>query len=86
MFFVMVDHVVGKKTYPRRVGQPTQSLFTASKIAIEKRGYILNESRDLMGQAYDHTLPSYIGSINKAPVSDNVQQLINIASGEDCYA
>jgi hypothetical protein len=82
MFFVMTDTVVGKLTYSRRVGAPTQSLFTASKIAIEKRGYILNESRDLMGQAHSPDLPGYIGSINKAPVDTR----INIGSGEDCYA
>jgi len=75
MFFVMKDYKIGSKVFSRRIGRSTRSLFTASKLAIDRRGYIMDEHRTCCGQAVNPTLPKYLGSINK----------INISSGEDCF-
>ena len=73
MFFAMVTHVEGNKHYPRRVGPMTQSFETAKRKAIQRKGYITDESGKMVAQAFDATLPRYIGN------------LTNIGSGEDCF-
>ena len=74
MYFTMVDHIEDGVTYSRRSGAMTPSFNVASSRAAKKRGYIVNEQGHMVGQAFDASLPRYIGSIN------------NISSGEDCYA
>jgi hypothetical protein len=74
MYFTMVDHTEDGKTYSRRSGAMTPSFNVARARAAKKRGYILNEQGHMVGQAFDASLPKYIGSIS------------NIGSGEDCYA
>lgn len=74
MYFTMVDHIEDGKTYSRRSGAMTPSFNAARNRAAKKRGYIVDEQGHMVGQAFDASLPKYIGTIN------------NIGSGEDCYA
>jgi len=74
MFFVLADQVENGKTYTSRVGRSTLSYDTAKNKAIKSKGFIVNESRKLIGQAMDPTLPLYVGDLR------------NIGSGEDSYA
>jgi hypothetical protein len=71
MFFVQADSVIDGVTYTRRVGNMTTSFSEAKAKAIKRRGYIVNESRKLIGQAMDETAPLFLGSLR------------NISSGED---
>ena len=71
MFFVQKDSVIDGVTYTRRVGEMTQSFNVAKNKAMKRRGYIVNESRKLIGQAMDPYAPLYLG------------ELCNISSGED---
>ena len=73
MFFVMKDIRMDKTTFSRRVQRPTMSLETATRCAIRHGGYILKEDHSLVGQAFNPSMPMYIG------------RSINIGSGEDCY-
>lgn len=73
MFFVMRDFVDLGKTFPRRVGSPTCSWSTAKRLALKHRGYIVNESRELMGQAMYPDAPRYLSNV------------VNVSSGEDVY-
>jgi hypothetical protein len=73
MFFTMVNHVYGGKHYPRRVGPMTNSFDTAKRKAVQRKGYIVDESGHMVAQAFDATLPRYVGS------------LTNIGSGEDAF-
>ena len=73
MFFTMVNHVVDGKTYQRRVGAMTQSFETAKRKAEKRKGYVVDEGGKLVAQAFDASLPRYIGT------------LVNISSGEDAY-
>lgn len=80
MYFTMVDHIEDGRTYSRRVGSMTPSFNTARNKAAKKRGYILNEQGHMVGQAFDASLPKYIGRIE-----GSINKLRNIGSGEDCY-
>lgn len=73
MFFTMVNHIENGRHYPRRFGQMTQSFETAKRKAVQRRGYITDESGKMVAQAFDASLPRYIGNI------------VNIGSGEDCF-
>jgi len=73
MFFAMVSHVEDGKTYTRRIGAMTQSFETAKRKAEKRKGYIVDECGKMVAQAFDASLPRYIGNIT------------NISSGEDAY-
>lgn len=73
MFFTMVNHEVHGKHYPRRFGQMTNSFEVAKRKAVQRKGYITDESGKMVAQAFDASLPRYVGNI------------INIGSGEDCF-
>lgn len=73
MFFAMVNHKVDGKNYPRRVGQMTQSFEQAKAKAMKRKGYITDESGHMVAQAFDDSLPLYVG------------KMVNIGSGEDAY-
>ena len=73
MYFTMTTHVEDGKTYSRRTGRMTLSFKQASKQAIKKHGYIVDEAGAIIAQAMNPDMPKYIGSI------------INVASGEDSY-
>jgi len=73
MFFVMKDIIFGGSCFSRRIKAPTVHIKTARAIAIKYKGYILNEDRELVGQAVNSSLPLYI------------DDTIDIGSGEDCY-
>jgi hypothetical protein len=74
MFFVQCDARIQGKTYTIRVGKMTTNWDEAKRKAIKRKGYIVNESRRLVGQAMDAGAPYYVG------------ELKNISSGEDSYA
>jgi hypothetical protein len=74
MFFVMTDKTIDGKTYTIRCGRMTISFDEARRKAVIRKGYIVNESNKIIGQAFDPELPRYIGSLK------------NIGSGEDCFA
>jgi len=74
MFFVQKDSLIDGKTYTSRVGNMTTSFEEAKRKAIKRKGYIVDESRRLIGQAMDETAPMYLG------------QLKYVGSGEDCFA
>lgn len=74
MFFVLADKVEDGKTYTSRVGKSTLSYDTARNKAMKCKGFIVNESRKLIGQAMDPSMPKYVGDLK------------NIGSGEDSYA
>lgn len=71
MFFVMVDIPFQGKVYQRRVGQMDTSFSKAVRKARRVSGYIVNENRDVVAQAYDPSYPRHVDS------------LVNISSGED---
>ena len=71
MYFVMQDTAMGLRVFSRRVGKPTMNLETAKRLAIARKGYILDQSHKMVGQAFAAHLPFYIG------------KKVNIASGED---
>jgi hypothetical protein len=73
MFFAMVNHKVDGKNYPRRVGAMTQSFETAKAKAVKRKGYITDESGNMVAQAFDESLPRFVGN------------MVNIGSGEDAY-
>jgi hypothetical protein len=73
MFFTMINHVEDGTTYQRRFGRMTKSFEVAKKKALERKGFIQDEGGNLVGQAFDPSLPKYVG------------KLINIGSGEDLY-
>ena len=74
MFFVQQDQRIHGKTYTVRIGKMTTSFEEARRKAIKRRGYIVDESRRLIGQAMDAYAPFYIGD------------KVNIGSGEDVYS
>ena len=73
MFFVMRDFVDVGKTFPRRVGSPTSNWTTAKRLALKHKGYIMNEGRELLGQAMCPNAPRYL------------ETTTYIGSGEDVY-
>lgn len=74
MFFAMVNHTEDGKNYPRRVGAMTPSFEKAKAKAVKRKGYVTDESGHIVAQAFDASLPRYIGN------------LVNIGSGEDAFA
>jgi len=86
MYFTMVDHVVDGKTYPRRVGVMTPSFKQASAKAVSRKGYVVDESNHIIGQAMSPFLPKYIGTdMGEVKGRSINNRLINISSGEDAY-
>ena len=73
VYFVMADTVVGLRTFSRRVGKSTLNLEVAKRLAVTHRGYILDQSHKMVGQAFAAHLPMYVG------------RKVSIASGEDCF-
>ena len=73
VYFVMADTVVGLRTFSRRVGKSTYNLEVAKRLAVTHRGYILDQSHKMVGQAFAAHLPMYVG------------RKVSIASGEDCF-
>jgi hypothetical protein len=71
MFFVMRDFVDVGKQYPRRIGSPTTDWSVAKRLCLKHQGYVMNESREMVGQAFDPAMPRYVGTV------------VNIGSGED---
>ena len=82
MYFTMIDIVENGKTFSRRAGAMTPSFNTARTKAAKKRGYVLDEQGHMVGQAFDPSLPKYIGDVT----SGSINKLVNIGSGEDCFA
>ena len=71
VYFVMADTVMGLRTFSRRVGSVTTNLEVAKRRAKACRGYILDQSHKMVGQAFAAHLPMYVG------------HKVSIASGED---
>lgn len=71
MYFVQVDERINGKTYTVRKGKMTTSFEKACRKAIQRRGYIVDETRRLVGQAVDIWAPMWVGNMQ------------NIGSGED---
>ena len=84
MYFTMVDFIADGKTYSRRAGSMTPSFNVARNKAAKKRGYIVDEQGHMVGQAFDASLPKFIGKVTCERGSIN--KLCNIGSGEDCFA
>ncbi len=82
MFFGMVSHKVDDKTYPRRVGQMSPSFDRVKALVVKKKGYILNEGGEMVGQAFDASLPRYVGPVDNGTINNVLK---NIGSGEDCF-
>lgn len=82
MFFGMVSHKVDDKTYLRRVGQMSPSFDRVKALVVKKKGYILNESGEMVGQAFDASLPRYVGPVDNGTINNVLK---NIGSGEDCF-
>ena len=72
-YFVMADTVIGLRTFSRRVGKSTTNIEVAKRLATVHRGYILDQSHKMVGQAFAAHLPLYVG------------RKVSIASGEDCF-
>jgi hypothetical protein len=83
MFFGMVQHRVGDKEYPRRIGQMSPSFEKIKALVVKRKGYIVNESGDMVGQAFDPELPRYVGPVDNGTINNVLK---NIGSGEDAYA
>jgi len=82
MYFGMVSQQVGDKNYPRRVGKMSLSFDTVKATVVKKKGYIVNESGDMVGQAFDPSLPRYVGPVDNGTINTALK---NIGSGEDCF-
>ena len=82
MFFGMVSHRVHGKEHPRRIGKPSMSFNTVKAVVAKRKGYIVNESGDMVGQAFDASLPRYVGPVDTGSINNVLK---NIGSGEDCF-
>jgi len=67
----MADTTMGLRTFSRRVGKPTLSIDVAKRLATTHRGYVLDQSHNMVAQAFAAHLPFYVG------------RKVSIASGED---
>lgn len=87
MYFTMVDHTENGKTYSRRVGVMTASFKAAKEKAIKKHGYVVDESNHVIAQAMSPFLPKYIGNEQGSAQGRSINnRVIDIGSGEDCFA
>ena len=82
MFFGMVHHKVDDKNYPRRIGQMSMSFEKVKALVVKRKGYIVNESGEMVGQAFDASLPRYVGPVDNGSINN---MLKNIGSGEDAF-
>lgn len=62
MFFVMRDFHEHGVTHSRRIGKAMKHLTSAKKLAWIKKGYVLDDSRNLVAQATHPQLPMYLGT------------------------
>jgi len=71
----------------RRVGVMTASFKAAKEKAIKKHGYVVDESNHVIAQAMSPFLPKYIGNDEGSVQGRSINnRMIDISSGEDCYA